>query len=210
MGFPKDPKPCTRCSNIGSLVYGYETGITCSLVTKALRRFNDRTDSPDLTSPGRQHLRLRLSLSVFLIPSHRAIIATHTAVTNFFTTVASTFMFCHSIEVRHNLTPMVESKTLHGSGGGAPVSSDTLEQAALKVLQEGDPWRKAQYGDLAATLWLQGAMRIPYEVEGPLLVVPSRPARLDIVSLWSFWALSLVLNWGIIGALSYGFAINCV
>lgn len=65
---------------------------------------------------------------------------------------------------------------------GAPVSTDTLEQAALKVLQEGDPWLKAEYGDLAATLWLEGAMTTPYDADGPLLAVPSRPARLDIVS----------------------------
>lgn len=63
------------------------------------------------------------------------------------------------------------------------MSSDTLEQAALKVLQEGDPWLKAEFGDLAATLWLQGAMQSAYDVDGPLLAVPSRPARLDTVRL---------------------------
>jgi len=91
------------------------------------------------------------------------------------------------------------------------VSSDTLEQAALKVLQEGDPWLKAQYGDLAATLWLQGAMRSPYDAEGPLLAVPSRPARLDIVShylpLWSLFLMRLP-NWTSpsFTAITYGFA----
>ncbi|KAG0607919.1 hypothetical protein M758_8G064200 [Ceratodon purpureus] len=66
---------------------------------------------------------------------------------------------------------------------GAPCSSDTLDEAALKVLLEGDPWLKAEYGDLAATLWLEGKMESAYRELGPVLQVPSRPARLDVVRL---------------------------
>lgn len=73
---------------------------------------------------------------------------------------------------------MAERATESKSGGG-PASTDTLEQAALKVLLEADPWLKAEYGDLAATLWLEGKLRTAYHESGPLLAVPSRPARLD-------------------------------
>lgn len=69
------------------------------------------------------------------------------------------------------------------NSGGAPKSTDTLEVAALKVLLEGDPWLKAEYGDLAASLWLEGAIREAYDEAGPLLAVPSRPARSDMARM---------------------------
>lgn len=65
---------------------------------------------------------------------------------------------------------------------GPPVSSDTLEEAALKVLRAGDPWLKSEYGATAAQLWMDGRIERAYDKNSPLLPVPSRPARLPTVS----------------------------
>jgi hypothetical protein len=65
---------------------------------------------------------------------------------------------------------------------GPPVSSDTLEEAALKVLRAGDPWLKSEYGATAAQLWMDGRIERAYDENTPPLPVPSRPARLPTVS----------------------------
>ncbi|CAM6050160.1 unnamed protein product [Sphagnum compactum] len=65
----------------------------------------------------------------------------------------------------------------------APSSSDTLEIAALKVLYAEDPWTKAEYGDVAARLWLDGSIKFPYLHDSALPPVPRRPARLPTVQL---------------------------
>lgn len=84
--------------------------------------------------------------------------------------------------INHKAPPTTMAESAAAPSAAAPASTDTLEQAALKVLVEGDPWLKAEYGDLAATLWLEGKMPTAYDESGPLLTLPSRPARLDIVS----------------------------
>ncbi|CAI5983817.1 unnamed protein product [Closterium sp. NIES-65] len=43
-----------------------------------------------------------------------------------------------------------------------PCAGDTLCEAAVKVLRTADPWKKAEYGDLAAHLWATGAIRHAY------------------------------------------------
>ncbi|CAI5502526.1 unnamed protein product [Closterium sp. Naga37s-1] len=43
-----------------------------------------------------------------------------------------------------------------------PCAGDTLCEAAVKVLRTADPWKKADYGDLAAHLWATGAIRHAY------------------------------------------------
>ncbi len=82
---------------------------------------------------------------------------------------------------------MVESSSPSSSSfsAAAPSSSDTLEIAALKVLYAEDPWTKAEYGDLAARLWLDGSIQLPYLHDSALPPVPRRPARLPSVSFLS-------------------------
>lgn len=63
-----------------------------------------------------------------------------------------------------------------------PCKGDTLVEAALKVLNTGDPWRKADFGDLAAKLWFEGCFSQAYDCHKDLLV-PDRPARLATVQL---------------------------
>ncbi|GJP40046.1 hypothetical protein CLOM_g24336 [Closterium sp. NIES-68] len=46
-----------------------------------------------------------------------------------------------------------------------PCAGDTLCAAAVKVLRTADPWRKADYGDLAAKLWASGAIRDAYAAD---------------------------------------------
>ncbi|CAI5458576.1 unnamed protein product [Closterium sp. Yama58-4] len=43
-----------------------------------------------------------------------------------------------------------------------PCAGDTLCEAAVKVLRTADPWKKVDYGDLAAHLWATGAIRDAY------------------------------------------------
>ncbi|KAH9568884.1 hypothetical protein CY35_03G102300 [Sphagnum magellanicum] len=81
---------------------------------------------------------------------------------------------------------MVESSSPSSSSSfsaAAPSSSDTLEIAALKVLYAEDPWTKAEYGDVAARLWLDGSIQFPYLHDSALPPVPRRPARLPTVQL---------------------------
>jgi hypothetical protein len=81
---------------------------------------------------------------------------------------------------------MVESSSPSSSFSAvAPSSSDTLEIAALKVLYAEDPWTKAEYGDVAARLWLDGSIQFPYLHDSALPPVPRRPARPSTVSFLS-------------------------
>lgn len=66
--------------------------------------------------------------------------------------------------------------------GNAPVGDLTLVEAALEVLSEADPFRKARAGEAAAARWLQGGFSRPYcDADTRLLTVPDRPARLPSV-----------------------------
>ena len=67
----------------------------------------------------------------------------------------------------------------------APSSSETLVEAALRVLNTPDPFHKAKLGDQVATLWLQGTLSLPYHPSVDL-PVPDRPARLTNVSFLVF------------------------
>jgi hypothetical protein len=80
---------------------------------------------------------------------------------------------------------MVESSSPSSFSAAAPSSSDTLEIAALKVLYAEDPWTKAEYGDVAARLWLDGSIQFPYLHDSALPPVPRRPARLSTVCFLS-------------------------
>ncbi|KAL5709652.1 hypothetical protein ACHQM5_020316 [Ranunculus cassubicifolius] len=62
--------------------------------------------------------------------------------------------------------------------------SETLVEAALRVLNTPDPVEKARLGDLIATRWLEGAIAQPYN-HSIDLSVPDRPARLTNVKLVS-------------------------
>ncbi|CAI9091245.1 OLC1v1026213C1 [Oldenlandia corymbosa var. corymbosa] len=63
-------------------------------------------------------------------------------------------------------------------------SSETLVEAALRVLNTGDPFEKARLGDQVANQWLQGLIAQPYD-SSQELTVPDRPARLNNVKLVS-------------------------
>ncbi|XP_078438865.1 3-oxoacyl-acyl-carrier synthase-like protein (Protein of unknown function DUF455) [Wolffia australiana] len=60
----------------------------------------------------------------------------------------------------------------------------TLVEAALQVLNEADPFRKAKAGQAAAAAWLQGSISTAFSdpLSGHLLV-PDRPARLPTMTL---------------------------
>lgn len=62
----------------------------------------------------------------------------------------------------------------------------TLVEAALEVLNEGDPVVKAQLGEEIANQWLQGQIPMPYYYsqteEQQQQQAPDRPARLPTVS----------------------------
>lgn len=73
-------------------------------------------------------------------------------------------------------------KCIDVNGIERPCKGDTLVEAALKVLNAGDPWRKADFGDLAAKLWFQGCLSQAYDCHKDLLV-PDRPSRLPTVQL---------------------------
>lgn len=62
--------------------------------------------------------------------------------------------------------------------------SETLVEAALRVLNTADPVEKARLGDSIATQWLQGTISQPYN-DSIDLPVPDRPARLTNVKLVS-------------------------
>ncbi|CAN1747621.1 Uncharacterized protein HI_0077 [Linum perenne] len=58
------------------------------------------------------------------------------------------------------------------------LETDTLVEAALRILNTPDPFEKARLGDLVASQWLQGSIFQPYNpnLDFP---VPDRPARLS-------------------------------
>ncbi|XWS56352.1 hypothetical protein CRYUN_Cryun09bG0078700 [Craigia yunnanensis] len=61
---------------------------------------------------------------------------------------------------------------------------ETLVEAALRVLNTADPFKKARLGDSVASKWLQGTITRLYD---PFqnLPLPDRPARLTNVKLVS-------------------------
>lgn len=63
--------------------------------------------------------------------------------------------------------------------------SETLVEAALRILNTADPFEKAKLGDLVASKWQQGSI---FQAYSPSLdfPVPDRPARLANVSRLSF------------------------
>jgi len=65
-----------------------------------------------------------------------------------------------------------------------PCAADCLVAAALKVLTQPDPWRKADFSDVAVALWRSGAIAevAPADAAGRAALraaVPDRPARAD-------------------------------
>ena len=60
-------------------------------------------------------------------------------------------------------------------------SSETLVEAALRVLNTADPVEKARLGDEVANKWLQGLITQAYDPSQDV-IVPDRPARLSNVS----------------------------
>ncbi|KAK9061314.1 hypothetical protein SSX86_018494 [Deinandra increscens subsp. villosa] len=63
--------------------------------------------------------------------------------------------------------------------------TETLVEAALRVLNTPDPVEKAKLGDQIANNWLQALILSPYNPSQPDLIVPDRPARLTNVKLVS-------------------------
>lgn len=62
--------------------------------------------------------------------------------------------------------------------------TETLVEAALRVLNTADPFEKARLGDEVANKWLQGLITQAYDPSSSQdLVVPDRPARLGTVKL---------------------------
>lgn len=59
-------------------------------------------------------------------------------------------------------------------------SSETLVEAALRVLTTADPFEKARLGDQVANQWLQGLISLTYHPSQDF-AVPDRPARLTNV-----------------------------
>ncbi|CDO99842.1 unnamed protein product [Coffea canephora] len=62
--------------------------------------------------------------------------------------------------------------------------SETLVEAALRVLNTADPVEKARLGDEVANKWLQGLITQAYDPSQDV-IVPDRPARLSNVKLVS-------------------------
>lgn len=60
-----------------------------------------------------------------------------------------------------------------------PSRSDSLVEAALRVLLQPDPWLKAQYTYQAIDLWTSGVISTVCPAEGLHMQVPSRPQRAD-------------------------------
>lgn len=70
----------------------------------------------------------------------------------------------------------------HGGGGGAQGETETLVEAALRVLNTADPAEKARLGDQVAAEWLAGLIARPYDPSSLHdLTLPHRPARLSNV-----------------------------
>ncbi|KAL8538765.1 hypothetical protein ACS0TY_000683 [Phlomoides rotata] len=68
--------------------------------------------------------------------------------------------------------------------GSSNVAEETLVEAALRVLNTGDPFEKARVGDEVANKWLNGDIRITYDAAMDI-PVPDRPSRLTNVKLVS-------------------------
>ena len=71
-----------------------------------------------------------------------------------------------------------------------PVATDSLVAAAVKVLREGNPWKKAEFGCIAAQLWKSRQISLPYYdapsvVEAASEQAPNRPARDSTVRLFT-------------------------
>ncbi|KAH7279266.1 hypothetical protein KP509_37G012700 [Ceratopteris richardii] len=69
-----------------------------------------------------------------------------------------------------------------GCDGEPPSPRDSLVEAAIKVLSTGDPWLKAEYGDIAARLWKDGLISRPFPSDSNPRP-PSRPARSTLIQL---------------------------
>ena len=70
----------------------------------------------------------------------------------------------------------------------SPLATDSLVAAAVKVLREGNPWKKAEYGRIAAQFWKSRQISLPYYdtpsvVEAAREQAPNRPARDSTVRL---------------------------
>lgn len=61
----------------------------------------------------------------------------------------------------------------------APTAHDTLVEAALKILNEPDPWRKAEFTYAVYDMWQSGTISRILPDDPTQLVVPDRPARAD-------------------------------
>lgn len=62
-------------------------------------------------------------------------------------------------------------------------ATETLIEAALRVLNTADPFEKARLGDEVANKWLHGVTTQAYDPSSSKdLIVPDRPARLGTVS----------------------------
>lgn len=62
--------------------------------------------------------------------------------------------------------------------------TETLVEAALRILNTPDPFEKARLSDSVASRWLQGTILQPY-LPSLNLPVPDRPARLTNVCFYS-------------------------
>jgi hypothetical protein len=68
----------------------------------------------------------------------------------------------------------------------APTATDTLVEAALKILNEPDPWRKAEFTYAVYDMWKAGTITRILPDDPSQLVVPERPARADDTVRWCF------------------------
>lgn len=60
-----------------------------------------------------------------------------------------------------------------------PNASDSLIEAALKILRAADPWKKAEYTYAAVDLWRSGQIKQVASDHCSHLNAPERPARAD-------------------------------
>lgn len=69
------------------------------------------------------------------------------------------------------------------------LETETLVEAALRILNTPDPFEKARLGDWVASQWLRGSISRAYDPELDL-PVPERPARLANVLIHGGFCLS--------------------
>lgn len=74
--------------------------------------------------------------------------------------------------------PCEESALPSTASASCPVEGDSLIQCALKVLNEPDPWKKAEHSDRAVELWRSGKIAPVHESDTPS--APDTPARLPL------------------------------